>query len=53
MAEAKSLLRCSVGQPSSPRTSLALLLLASLVVATAIGWDYIEPALLKLVVRSA
>jgi mercuric ion transport protein len=48
---------CEVGSacatPSSSRTSLALLLLASLIVATAIGWDYIEPALLKLMVRSA
>lgn len=29
--------------------SLALLLLASLIVLTAIGWNYLEPSLLKLV----
>jgi mercuric ion transport protein len=48
---------CEVGSacatPSSSRTPLILLLLASLIVATAIGWDYIEAVLLKLMVRSA
>lgn len=39
--------------PSSSRISLGLLLLASLIVATAIGWDYVEPALLKLMARRA
>jgi mercuric ion transport protein len=41
---------CATRPPS--RASLALLLLATLIVATAIGWDYLEPSLLKLV-RSA
>jgi mercuric ion transport protein len=48
---------CEVGStcatPSGSRTALALLLLASLIVATAIGWDFLEPALLELMVRSA
>ena len=48
---------CEVGpacaRPSSARISLALLFLASLVVAAALGWDHIEPALLKLMARSA
>jgi mercuric ion transport protein len=48
---------CAAGpacaKPSSSRTSLALLFVASLIVAAALGWDYIEPALLKLMARSA
>ena len=47
---------CEVGSacatPASSRTSLTLLVLASLIVATAIGWDHIEPALLKLMAPS-
>lgn len=34
--------------PSRSRAPLMLLLLASLVLATAAGWDYVEPSLLKL-----
>jgi mercuric ion transport protein len=40
-------------KPSSSRISLALLLVASLIVASAISWGYLEPALLKLMVRHA
>jgi mercuric ion transport protein len=36
------------GQPRW-RASLGLLLVASLIVLTAIGWNYLEPSLLKLV----
>lgn len=46
-------LACALHSPCAKRPraklSLVLLLLASLTVVTAIGWDYLEPALLKLV----